>query len=514
MKEFFKRYLSVGLALLLVLSVAFSGSAAPAAEATTPTGYTKAEDVVYYQNGNYIANWGARDEDCVFLSMYATSFYSGENTYAVFSQMDGESGQTSSPNSELYNALQDFMVSKHRTQTSYGETRYQYCYTDCVRNNTSKFSSFYSGVMHSSTWDYGGTWNREHTWPASKSLSGRPGNSDRGEGADIIMLRPTLKTENGSRSNDAFGESGGYYEPDDSIKGDCARITLYVYTRWGNSRYMWGSSGVIESLPILLKWMEEDPVDTWEMGRNDAVQAITGTRNVFVDYPELAWHLFGQQLPQYMTTPSRGFVENPNPPATTATTPTQQTRPTQATQATQPTQSTQSTQATQPTQSTQATQATQPVRPNQNTQPTQPVQQPTVSTQPNTPVDPTQATSPNVTPEPTQSGSQPTDAVESTGPNATDATTQSPTESTGKIEEDCPGEHSFGQWEILKEASGSEKGLKTRKCSVCGHTEAETIPAEQSTSYVWVIIVIVVAAGAITAGVLLFLQRRQRTDLE
>ena len=44
----------------------------------------------------------------------------------------------------------------------------------------------------------------------------------------------------------------------------------------------------MESLDVLLLWMEQDPVDTWELGRNDAVQAITGTRNVFVDYPEYA----------------------------------------------------------------------------------------------------------------------------------------------------------------------------------------------------------------------------------
>ena len=54
----------------------------------------------------------------------------------------------------------------------------------------------------------------------------------------------------------------------------------------------------------LLAWMEEDPVDTWEMGRNDAVQSITGTRNVFVDYPEYAWLLFGREIPSDMTTPS------------------------------------------------------------------------------------------------------------------------------------------------------------------------------------------------------------------
>jgi hypothetical protein len=67
---------------------------------------------------------------------------------------------------------------------------------------------------------------------------------------------------------------------------------------------MWGSSGVMENLDILLKWMEEDPVDTWEMGRNDAVQSITGVRNVFVDYPEFAWLLFGREIPSDLVTPS------------------------------------------------------------------------------------------------------------------------------------------------------------------------------------------------------------------
>jgi hypothetical protein len=40
------------------------------------------------------------------------------------------------------------------------------------------------------------------------------------------------------------------------------------------------------------------------MGRNDAVQSITGTRNVFVDYPEYAWLLFGEDIPQNLSTPS------------------------------------------------------------------------------------------------------------------------------------------------------------------------------------------------------------------
>ena len=40
------------------------------------------------------------------------------------------------------------------------------------------------------------------------------------------------------------------------------------------------------------------------MGRNDAVQSITGTRNVFVDYPEYAYLLFGREVPESLVTPS------------------------------------------------------------------------------------------------------------------------------------------------------------------------------------------------------------------
>ena len=101
-----------------------------------------------------------------------------------------------------------------------------------------------------------------------------------------------------------------YYDPNKesggklNLHGDVARIMLYVYVRWGNTGMMWGSSGVIESRDVLLAWMEEDPVDTWELGRNDSVQSITGTRNVFVDYPELAFLMFGEEIPDDMPTPS------------------------------------------------------------------------------------------------------------------------------------------------------------------------------------------------------------------
>ena len=274
----------------------------------TPTGYTKASDVQYVTVGDYIANWGAREEDCVFLSEYAQDFYTGSYEYATLSKKSGGTSQSDAPTSSLYSALLSMMKTKHTHETGYQETRYQYCYTDCVNSDYRWESCFYTGEQLGE-WDKGATWNREHTWPISKSADKY---NDDDYNGDIIMLRPTAKNANSSRDNDAYGESSGYYNPNSEgdgkvdLRGDCARIVLYYYVRWGNTGKMWGSSGVMESLSVLLEWMEADPVDTWEMGRNDAVQSITGTRNVFVDYPEYAWLLFGQEVPQDMVTPSSG----------------------------------------------------------------------------------------------------------------------------------------------------------------------------------------------------------------
>lgn len=60
----------------------------------------------------------------------------------------------------------------------------------------------------------------------------------------------------------------------------------------------------IESLDTLLEWMEDDPVDTWEMKRNDLVEQIQGNRNVFIDYPELAWLMFDLEVPENLQSPT------------------------------------------------------------------------------------------------------------------------------------------------------------------------------------------------------------------
>ena len=295
--------------LLLTLTVSlFAGLSLPASAgsvaAVNPTGYTCAEDVKYVTAGGYTCNWGARGEDCTFLSSRAQAYYTGNYTFDKLSKNAGGTSQSNAPSSALYTALENMMVSKKTKETSYNGTRDLYKYTDCLKNDYAHISSFYSGKELKGEWDGGSTWNREHTWPNSKI-------DNNGEN-DIMMLRPTAVSENSSRGNKAYGESSGYYFPNSEsdgkydLRGDCARIVLFVYTRWGVTDKMWGTSGVMENVDILLKWMKEDPVDTWEMGRNDAVESIIGVRNVFVDYPEYAWLLFGQSVPTGYVSPSGG----------------------------------------------------------------------------------------------------------------------------------------------------------------------------------------------------------------
>lgn len=310
MKNITKRSVSIVLSLILCFSVVFGFNFS--AEAATV-------DYVY-ADGKFIKNWGTRDVVATFLSPNAEAFYSDNNTsYAKLASYSG-AAQDDVRSTALYKELNSLMKKNHTFVTSYDYTRYKFQYTDIENSGktSNKISSFYSGNPIGPEWDKGATWNREHTWPNSKG-------EGQGEN-DIMMLRPTATSENGGRSNKAYGKGGSYYNPNSEsegkhdLRGDVARIVLYQHVRWEQTK-LFGTSGVIESRAVLLEWMEADPVDTWELGRNDAVESITGTRNVFVDYPELAFILFGEQVPTDYATPSGEAKKGTTTPGGTTSTP-------------------------------------------------------------------------------------------------------------------------------------------------------------------------------------------------
>ena len=302
---------------------------------------------------SYVRNWGVRNDICTELSPDALAYYTGTNTYAQLKALPGAADTTNSlyaaVGNDLYDALYTLMSSTQTGSVSYTNHMTWYAYTDCENGDTSgNMKLLWAGGYR--TWD-GSFVNREHVWCKSRATYVE----DDG-GADLHHLRPASAWINQQPHNnkpygtaqglsgatqvfDEVGNFGGWctgsvFEPADNVKGDCARILLYVYTRWKQpnlytaqqtssvayNNFILGpvegncdGSACIESLNTLLQWCAEDPVDTWEMGRNDAAQSFQGNRNVFIDYPELAWYMFGLTPPADMLTPSGDAVTGNSP---------------------------------------------------------------------------------------------------------------------------------------------------------------------------------------------------------
>lgn len=285
MKRSFKRLLSAILVLIMVVGLV--SSVVPAADTAT-----------------FSYNTGKRDQTCTSLSEQAKDYYTGSYTYSKLSKKSASS---------LKSSLSTLMTDTHTYMTTYTNLKTYTKYSDANAGSTKKIVDFYTSSTYSGTWDNGSTWNREHVWCQSLGTF-----TTKNCGADLHHLRPTNPKVNSTRNNLPYGEVcgtyktattsagivGGYYtskcfEPKDNVKGDIARILLYCYVRWGETNL----TDVIQSVDLLLEWCRQDPVDTWEMGRNDVVEEIQGNRNVFIDYPEYAWLIFGKSVPK-MTTPS------------------------------------------------------------------------------------------------------------------------------------------------------------------------------------------------------------------
>lgn len=293
--------------------------------------------------GSIAVNDKVRHTVCHALSDQALAYYTEGNTYEDLIQLDGKyapDDSASAIGSALFNRLQSMM--KLTNTVSYSSLLDYWDKTDANGGSSGSWL-FYSDRLETT----GDSTNREHVWPKSRGNFG-----EGGAGSDLHHLRPTNASVNSTRSNYTMGDvrsktgytirkyadpknssstvlwyisdyrvngSDGLVEVADNIKGDVARIYLYLFVTYGSANSnknlyttygSYGSGGndgkkVIESLATLLEWNRLDPVDEWEMRRNDLCQDVQGNRNVFIDYPELAWYLFNleDEMP-FMNTPS------------------------------------------------------------------------------------------------------------------------------------------------------------------------------------------------------------------
>lgn len=168
--------------------------------------------------------------------------------------------------------------------------------------------------------------NKEHSLP--KSWWATSGNVEKYDAySDLNHLYPSDGSANTAKSNYMLGTVGSYtfyngvskvgsnnysggpthraFEPADEYKGDFARTYFYMLTCYEHYADQWRSDGLNmldnNTYPVLkewakkmlLEWHRKDPVSTKELDRNEEVFRYQGNRNPFIDFPELAEHIWG-----------------------------------------------------------------------------------------------------------------------------------------------------------------------------------------------------------------------------
>ena len=177
------------------------------------------------------------------------------------------------------------------------------------------------------------SWNREHVWPKSHGDFGT--SMTKVAGTDLHALRPVDNTVNSARSDKDFGDaisshwectecdsSPEFWEPADVTKGDAARAVFYMDIRYNgygyeptltlvnNSTQPSVDDGYLGGLCVIYSWHFNDPVSDAEIERNDAIYAIQGNRNPFVDNIDFIEDIWGDICGYNRDTDSDGYNDD------------------------------------------------------------------------------------------------------------------------------------------------------------------------------------------------------------
>lgn len=185
-------------------------------------------------------------------------------------------------------------------------------------------------------------WNREHIWSKSHGdfededgyeFEDSSGGYALGAHTDGHHLVPAERVMNSIKNNRVFDdchdgvnddnlvdrEFGNYtcgewfFEPRGEVKGDVARMLFYMAVRYEGEEGDYVDLELVEDikalapelnikdsklpyyadLATLLRWHLEDPVDEWELERNEVIYQYQGNRNPFIDHPEYVALIWG-----------------------------------------------------------------------------------------------------------------------------------------------------------------------------------------------------------------------------
>ena len=189
------------------------------------------------------------------------------------------------------------------TNESYNWSRYEAA--DESEGDASKVLLIYSRINLSKTAHVSGSvgWNREHSFAKSLFNDQAPAvndnhhifaddnktNGHRGNKA-FNELNPATST----RSIDSYGNTTNnyytstYFMPNDLAKGEVARATMYM-----NTRYDYSVTLNFFSVELMLEWHLANPVTNREIYRNNTVHHLQGNRNPYIDRQDWACYIYG-----------------------------------------------------------------------------------------------------------------------------------------------------------------------------------------------------------------------------
>lgn len=201
----------------------------------------------------------------------------------------------------LYNDLAVETISMHTNILAYSQ-RHAYLYNaDEDLSNPSNVILMYSGESRYEEEYLSGnnsyspqTFNTEHVYPQSLLSESAPI-------GDLHHLRSCDTGINTNRGNKPFADSTGDYGsvgtngwyPGDATngnidwRGDVARMIMYMNLRYNEP------FNDVGSLALFIQWNADDPVDDFEINRNEVIYGVQGNRNPFIDNPYIATVIWG-----------------------------------------------------------------------------------------------------------------------------------------------------------------------------------------------------------------------------
>ena len=183
------------------------------------------------------------------------------------------------------------------------------------RDGTGNYSQYENG-----NGTHNNSWNREHVWPKSHGFPSQDDNAY----TDVHNLKPADRSVNFARGTKDFDFGGSAHseaidcltdsdswEPPDFVKGDIARILFYMVVRYDpgydhtNNAFdlelvdyvtPGNNDPILGKLSSLIQWHFNDPVDDFEINRNEIIYGFQQNRNPFIDHPDLVSFLWGENF--------------------------------------------------------------------------------------------------------------------------------------------------------------------------------------------------------------------------